>query len=553
MKQQYSLTSIWYWGLNSIGFIVATFGTVQAIVPNFQPASPVNTPPQRVQEPFNLSFNLYKPTNQLNNPNHKNFQLNLLPIPSAESQKCQVFSCLPPNPFRNNSLNIQLDNSQNENLSQFSKNVNCHSELAKNFKVETYAPSVLGCTSFSITVPQDENLQQSNYSYTSSNIKSYKFDKLDKIKKFASLNLDSPLNNTNQIIPLIPKAKTPTVTSKTQTNSGIFSHTYEVVSTSQPKTPEVTVKKIPLTVADAIHLTLADGAAKSAYLEKITQTELAVAENKSLSSSYKWNETSNIKQPNQIDIKLSLTKNTDKKIVRLNELIQRQDSRNALNSKITNVILTYRKLQQAQEKVKIAELSLKNAEDALVNLTNYRVALLAARNEVEARRLELSSILELNKKIQIVASEIPIIQTASLDLNNLQQIALQHQPNYLRNQMNFEISKLRQENEAITGNTLKNTASQLDTHLKNSINYINSIYSQIEGVKQATKLSEQQLRIEQVKSKLGKSSQSQLINKINELSLARNKELEVNIKYLNALTNLDQLLGTTLNTWEISI
>lgn len=38
MKQQYSLTSIWYWSLNSIAFVVATFGTVRAIVPSFQPS-----------------------------------------------------------------------------------------------------------------------------------------------------------------------------------------------------------------------------------------------------------------------------------------------------------------------------------------------------------------------------------------------------------------------------------------------------------------------------------------------------------------------------------
>ncbi len=506
--RQYSLTSIWYWSLNSVAFIVATFGTVRAIVLSFQP-SPVSIPSQPVKEPFNLSFNPYKPNHQLNKPNNQDFRLSLLPVPSAESQKCQVFSCLPPNPFHN------LDSQQDD------------------------FPS--------------SNLQQSNYRYTSSNIKSYKLDKLSKLNNdnlITVIPIPSPRPQINIPTKSQNQTKPPTI------SSGIFPHTYEVYNTSksvslpqtQAATPEI--KKIVLTVGNAVYLALGNGAKNNTPIEP----------------SYKWNDTNIINQSNQIDIKLSLTKDTDKKIARLNELIKRQDSRNALNSKITNVILTYRKLLQAQEKVKIAELSLKNAE-ALVNnttvpvdkiqyqlnLTKNRVALQAARNEVEARRLELSSILEIDRKTQIAASEIPVIQPVSLDLKNLQQIALQNQPNYLRNQLNFEISKLTQENEAIKDNTLKNTASQLDTHLKNSINYINSIYSQIEGAQQAVKLSEQLFNVEQEKSQLGKSSQSQLISRINELDSVRNNELELTIRYLNALTNLDQLVGTTFKTWQISI
>lgn len=508
MKQQYSLTSIWYWSLNSVAFVVATFGTVQAIVPSFQSSSPVSILSQPVKEPFNLSFNPYKPNHQLNKPNNQDFRLSLLPVPSAESQKCQVFSCLPPNPFHN------LDSQQDD------------------------LPS--------------SNLQQSNYRYTSSNIKSYKLDKLSKLKNDNLITvIPIPLPRPQINIPISQnQTKPPTI------SSGIFPHTYEVYNTSksvslpqtQAATPEI--KKIVLTVGNAVYLALGNGAEKNTPIEP----------------SYKWNDTSIINQSNQIDIKLSLTKDTDKKIARLNELIKRQDSRNALNRKITNVILTYHKLLQAQEKVKIAELSLKNAE-ALVNnttapvdkiqyqlnLTKNRVAMLATKNEVEARRLELSSILEIDRKTQIAASEIPVIQPVSLNLKNLQQIALQNQPNYLRNQLNFEISKLTQENEAIKDNTLKNTATQLDTHLKNSISYINSIYSQIEGAQQAVKLSEQLLNVEQEKSQLGKSSQSQLISRINELDSARNNELELTIRYLNALTNLDQLVGTTLKTWQISI
>ncbi|OKH55566.1 hypothetical protein NIES2101_04060 [Calothrix sp. HK-06] len=479
--KQYSLTSIWYWSLNSVAFIVATFGTIQTIVPS-QPALPVKAPLQRVKEPFNLSFNPYK-SNKSKNPD---FRLRLLPLPNAETQKCSVFTCLPPNPFNN--LNTQAD------------------KLNK------------------------EDLQKENYRYISSDIKSYKFDQLEKLNRI-----------NNLYIPVIPNIQPQTTQ---PIASGIFQGTYELYSQSShnTNTPETKpIQQISMTVGDAVYLALAQGANKNAYLVSI-KTQPSV-----LKLTYKWDNVSNINQSKQLDIKLSLTKDTDKKIARLNELINRQDSRNALNNKITNVVLTYNKLLQAQEKIKIAELSLKNAEE--LKDTNYRIPLLAAQNEVKARRLELASILEINN-IEITASEIPVIEPISLEFDNLQKIAFTYQPNYLRNRFDFEISQLVDKNKQIKGETLKNATLQLDTYLQNSINYINSIYSQVEGARQAVKLSEQQFNLEQEKFKLGKASQSELINRINELAQAHNNEVEVTVRYLNALANLDQLLGTTSETFR---
>ncbi|MBW4599675.1 MAG: TolC family protein [Calothrix sp. FI2-JRJ7] len=481
MKQQYSLTSIWYWSLNSVAFIVATFGTIQTIVP-IQPASPVKVPPQPVKKPFNLFFNPYK-SNKSKNPD---FRVSLLPLPNAETQKCEVFTCLPPNPFNN--FNTQENKLNNQDL------------------------------------------QKENYRYISSDIKSYKFDKLEKLNRI-----------NNLYIPVIPNIQPQTTQ---PIASGIFQGTYELYSQSSHKinTAETKpIQQISMTVGDAVYLALAKGADKNAYLVNIKTKP------STLKPTYKWNDVSNINQSKQLDIKLSLTKDTDKKIARLNELINRQDSRNALNSKITNVVLTYNKLLQAQEKVKIAEFSLKNTEE--LKNTNYRIPLLAAQNEVKARRLELATILEINN-IEIITGEIPVIEPISLEFDNLQKIAFAYQPNYLRNRFNFEISQLVDKNKEIKAETLKNATLQLDTHLQNSINYINSIYSQVEGARQAVKLSEQQFNVEQEKFKLGKASQSELISRINELAQAQNNEVEVTVRYLNALANLDQLLGTTSETFR---
>lgn len=464
MKQQYSLTSIWYWSLNSAAFIVATYGIVQAMIPTQQKAS-LN---ELVKEPFNLSFTPYK-------PNKPDFRVSLLPLPNAETQKCEVFTCLPPNPFHN--LNTQKD-----------------------------------------TLNQ-KDLQKDNYRYTSSDIKSYKLDKVDKIK--------------NLYIPTIPTIQpTPTI------SSGIFQGTYELYSQSLRQDNKLVTKpiqEISMTVRDAVYLALANGAEKSTYLVNI-KTQPSI-----LKAIYNWDR---LISTNQVDIKLSLTKDTDKKIARLNELINKQDSKNALNSKITNVVLTYNKLLQAQEKVKITESSLKT--------TNSHIPLLAAENELKARRLELASTLEIDN-IQITASDIPVIQPIPLELEKLQKIAITYQPNYLRNKFNFEISQLLDKNKETKAETLKNEKLQLDRRLQNSVNYINSIYSQVEGARQAVKLLEQQLDVEQEKFKLGKGSESEVMSKIDELAKARNNEVDGSIRYLNALANLDQLLGTTFKTWEVSI
>jgi outer membrane protein TolC len=67
-------------------------------------------------------------------------------------------------------------------------------------------------------------------------------------------------------------------------------------------------------------------------------------------------------------------------------------------------------------------------------------------------------------------------------------------------------------------------------------------------------LSERQLEIERQKQRLGRGDGIfELVRLQNELVDARNAELNATIDYLNALTRLDQSLGTTLDTWQVTI
>ena len=66
-------------------------------------------------------------------------------------------------------------------------------------------------------------------------------------------------------------------------------------------------------------------------------------------------------------------------------------------------------------------------------------------------------------------------------------------------------------------------------------------------------LNEQKLEIEREKLSLGLSSNFQVVTFENDLSASQNNELSATINYLNALTQLDQTLGTTLDTWKIEL
>ncbi|MCC5615622.1 TolC family protein [Nostoc sp. CHAB 5836] len=315
----------------------------------------------------------------------------------------------------------------------------------------------------------------------------------------------------------------------------------------------------------------------------------------------------------------------DIKTARLNEQINIIALKSTLSETITSGILAYRELLQAQERLKIQQLALKNAEEsleitqALINagreapiaiiqnqasVANQQVSLLAAQNQLESRKLALLQILDIDNNTKIFAAELPTIKPTNLEFNNLKEIALKNQPNYLQSQLNLERSKIEVlladndkrwdlnlnvslnnatniSTDVRTGISLSRTfgdlsreqrpersridlrkaeisledsRSSLELELTDRIRDVNLSFSQVQLARQATKLSERQLDIEQQKQKLGRGSGIfQIIQQQTALVEARNAELDATINYLNSLTNLDLLLGTTLNTWQVTI
>ena len=74
-----------------------------------------------------------------------------------------------------------------------------------------------------------------------------------------------------------------------------------------------------------------------------------------------------------------------------------------------------------------------------------------------------------------------------------------------------------------------------------------------ELARQARELAERKLETERIKLNAGLSSNFRLVRFEDDLVRSQNSELSAAIAYLDALTALDQALGTTLDTWQIDV
>lgn len=100
---------------------------------------------------------------------------------------------------------------------------------------------------------------------------------------------------------------------------------------------------------------------------------------------------------------------------------------------------------------------------------------------------------------------------------------------------------------------LQRTAREMDIAVRDAVHAVEAGYRGMTLARQASKLAEKKLEIEQGKLKLGLSSTYQIANFQTDLVNAQVSELEAKINYLNALTDLDRITGTVLDTWRIDV
>lgn len=101
--------------------------------------------------------------------------------------------------------------------------------------------------------------------------------------------------------------------------------------------------------------------------------------------------------------------------------------------------------------------------------------------------------------------------------------------------------------------SVEDARQQLRTDVLNAVRNVEILYRQLQQSRQSLALAEQQLQTEQVKLVNGRSTNFQVLTYENSYVQAQVGELQSRISYLNALTTLDQILGQTLETWQVEV
>lgn len=234
--------------------------------------------------------------------------------------------------------------------------------------------------------------------------------------------------------------------------------------------------------------------------------------------------------------------------------------------------------------------------------------LLGTESRLKQSRLALLQILDIDQALNIIAVESPLPEFQPLDYNNILQVALGNRGDYLRTLLNREINQynlriaennrrwqldfnatynsygigFESQSDLRAGlvltrqlgnreierdfqrarvnllqseNTVKELNQRLEIEVANALREVNLSLRQLELTRRARELAERQLEIEQDKLRLGVRNTRilDIVEFQERLVTARNAELNARIDYLNSLTNLDRILGTTLETWQIEI
>ena len=109
-------------------------------------------------------------------------------------------------------------------------------------------------------------------------------------------------------------------------------------------------------------------------------------------------------------------------------------------------------------------------------------------------------------------------------------------------------ARVRVKNQSIQ---IAEAHQQLERDVSNAVRDINTLWRQYEIALRARDLSRRKLDIEREKLSAGRSNNFQVLSFENDLRNAENACLNALISYLNAQANLDQTLGTTLQSWDI--
>lgn len=339
-----------------------------------------------------------------------------------------------------------------------------------------------------------------------------------------------------------------------------------------------------------------------------------------------WNDT----DLSQIGFTQPLLKNAgvavntaSRKVARLQEQSNILALRAAVSSTVNSVIAAYRGFMQARQRLDIHSRSLQRAKDLLVttqvlieagrvaerdiiqseaDVANRELSLIEARDRLDAARLALIDILDIDSRTSIQPISSLDITRVNPDIDRSTESALSNRTDYRQGELQVEVA----ETELLTArnnrlwdlsatwstdftesgssrsvrldlnlpfgdlspkqqflratialrqarNRLAELRQKIDVEVLDAVRKVDVRFRQIELARRTRELAEQKYEIEKGKLSLGLTTNFQVVAFEDDLVRAQNSEVETAIAYLDALTDLDRTLGTTLQTWQIDI
>ena len=249
------------------------------------------------------------------------------------------------------------------------------------------------------------------------------------------------------------------------------------------------------------------------------------------------------------------------------------------------------------------------------SIAERELSLTEAEGSLNDARLALIDILDIDSRTRIVPTETLRVEPAKLDRDRSVELALGNRPDYLRaligveraetalavagNARKWDLDLTASAGFGHGGRTLSEAYGRFDEDYRVGLNLSipvgasvdasrraytrarialrqtrlrivelrQSIEVEVRGAvrkvevqlrraelaRRARELAERKLETERLKLNAGLSSNFRLVRFEDDLVRSQNGEVGATIAYLNALTALDQALGTTLDTWQIEV
>ncbi|MEO1037959.1 MAG: TolC family protein [Pseudomonadota bacterium] len=320
------------------------------------------------------------------------------------------------------------------------------------------------------------------------------------------------------------------------------------------------------------------------------------------------------------------------RVARLQERVNQLNLQGTIINTISQVVLAYRALTQAEEQVRLAELSLERAQRLLETnramvdagrmaaadivqtesaVANQEVSLLQTEQSRTSAQLALLQLLALDPRTNVRTAGAVAAEPLEIDAERAVAIALERRVDVVSQELALEqtrealavarndrlwdvslfgtatwrdrdgleaglgddqdftaglsvsipIGDVGPEQRLVRARTnlqvaelrFQDLVQSAENQVRDAVQQVEARWRQVETARRAQALAERALQLQQGRLEAGRASNFEVLSFQADLRAADIQALNASIAYLNALTALDQQIGSTLDTWRISV